>query len=279
MTMKWILVEGSWGAGKTTTATFIQNVLEQRKIQARLFTEGSPNHPVDPDHVAFFSQTEYDELQESFPDQSELIRNRTSKVGSHYAVSYIEWKNLIPETLWVRLRSHDIYNGDLSIEEHCTAVLELWNAFAEDQTEKEEVIVLECCFLQNPVTTLLARYAAEENQIAEHIRDISRTLRKGKPTVFYLQHESIKATFDRAIQERSKEWLEKVADYCLGQGYAQKHSLHGVRGLGEFLQEREKIELEILRHLDFPVKYITIKGDDKEQSQKEIKAYLEECVL
>ncbi|MGG1661287.1 hypothetical protein [Brevibacillus sp. NRS-1366] len=283
MTTKLILVEGTWGAGKTTTATFIQNTLEQRKIKSRLYTEGCLDHPVDPDHVSCFSHAGYDEILESYPDESEQIRKMTYRIGSYFLIPFLKMKrkneHVIPEELWARLQSSDIYNGDLSQYLHCKVVLELWDHFATVQHEKDEVIVLECCFLQNPVVTLMARYGPEKHQIFQHIQNISQTIRKLNPIVIYLQHESTEATFERAIHERSKEWIEGVSKYCMERGYAKKHGLKGVPGLVQFLEEREKIELEILRHLGFTVKHVNIYDDNKEQFQNEMMAYLDSHVF
>jgi thymidylate kinase len=58
MNTKLIVVEGIPGSGKTTTANFIKELLDERNISNQLFLEGDLNHPADFESVACLDETE-----------------------------------------------------------------------------------------------------------------------------------------------------------------------------------------------------------------------------
>lgn len=276
---KLILVEGTWGSGKTTTARFIKEYLDHKNVNSTLFTEGDLDHPVDPDHVACFSFLEYQHLLESYREHAKLLKQMTYVSDDNYFIPYakleFEHGEIITDALFNHLKSFDVYDGNLTLEKHCEVVVNHWADFAKRQLVKEEVVILECCFLQNPVIALLARYHAEKGQIIQHVMRMSDAIRGLRPVVVYFQQESIENTLKRAINERSTEWINGVTKYCLGQGYGERRDVEGGSGLVQFLKERDSIEQEILNHADLDVERFVTLNNDMDDIQSKIKSVLD----
>ena len=158
-----ILVEGIPGSGKTSTATFIQKWLDERGFANRLFLEGDLDHPADYELVAYFSRPEYEQF---------LIVNETSRLqleefssfnGGDCFVAYRKLEQAhredLPEGLIDDLARRDVYEIQHP-DTYYRLTLERWKAFTEAALQAETTCVFECCFLQNPLTMLLAKYNA-----------------------------------------------------------------------------------------------------------------------
>jgi hypothetical protein len=283
MRTKLILVEGTWGSGKTTTARYIKELLDQRNMNSLLFTEGTLNHPVDPEHVACYTPVEYGHLLQTFQESSELLKSMTFISNGNYFIPYLKMKlehgEGMTDSLFNYLKSFDVYDGNLSVEKHCEVIMNFWTEFAKRQLQREEIMILECCFLQNPVIALLARYHAEKDQIIQHVMRLANVIKELRPVVVYLHPKSIAKTLDRAINERSDEWLEAVQNYCLGQGYGENREVQGISGLVQFLEERDSIEQEILKRANLIVERIDTLHTEKDYFHNKIKSFFDTNLL
>lgn len=102
----------------------------------------------------------------------------------------------------------------------------------------------ECCFLQNPFTTLLARYHLPLDAVRRHILDLAEMIRP----LMYLAQSVSRATLERVRSERPPVW----ARYIIGGAYGQAHGLSGFAGTAEFCVERHALELDLILALPFP---------------------------
>lgn len=106
----------------------------------------------------------------------------------------------------------------------------------------------ECCFLQNPFTTLLARYHLPLDAVRRHILDLAEMIRP----LMYLAQSDPRATLERVRSERPPEWANYVTRFITGGAYGQAHGLSGFAGMTEFCAERQALELDLISALPFP---------------------------
>lgn len=273
---KLIMVEGLMGAGKTSTAFFLQKYLEQQNIQASLFLEGDLDHPVDFESVACLNEDEYQSLLQQFGHDKECIQQMVHSQGSNYFFFYQKAKQILndtfPDDLYTYIATYDIY--ELPLARHCELLLQSWRDFVDRVADKDEVIVLECCFFQNPMCMLLAKSNADQAVITQYILELADIVKPLQPVLIYLYQEDISRTLHRVSAERSSEWLDFVIWYYTEQEYGKSYQLSGVEGLIECLQVRRRLELEILEQLHIDKVLIDNSALNREQTEQELINYL-----
>ncbi|WP_108670220.1 hypothetical protein [Peribacillus acanthi] len=251
---KLIIVEGIWGSGKTTTAQNIQKKLLNRGKNHELFVEGNLKHPADFDGVAYLSGNEYRELTKLFPNYVRVIGKYTEEEGGYQLVHYkklLQENNEVNQEFTSYISQFDVYDGNLSMETHIHVVLSQWRKFVENAKVSDNIWIFECCFLQNPLTAMLAKYNATDDTIKNYIQTLAKTIEPLNPTVIYLYQTNINETFDKACQERSLEWVDGVTHYVTSQGYGKAAGLAGKSGTVAWLEKRKQLELEVLTVLPF----------------------------
>lgn len=259
---KLIIVEGMWGSGKSTTAKLIYDHLTEAGIDTRLFLEGDLDNPADYDKVACFSHNEYNELVENHSDSIGLIQSMTQSKGNYNFMEYgkcIQVKEF-PEALLSDVMQYDIYDGILPLERHCEVQLNRWSEFVETQQQEETVTILECCFLQNPLSAMLGRYDASQDLITDYVLKLGQIIKPLNPSLLYYHPGDIRSILERAFDERSSDWREGVTQYFTQQGYGRRHELTGFNGLVAFLRVRTELELNIIDRL--LISKLVVRNDD-----------------
>ncbi|TKJ88911.1 hypothetical protein PaeCFBP13512_16925 [Paenibacillus sp. CFBP13512] len=273
---KLIMVEGLMGAGKTSTASFIQKYLEQQHIQASVFLEGDLDHPVDFESVACLNEDEYRSLLQQFEHDKECIQQMVHSQESNYFFFYQKAKQILndafPDDLYTYIATYDIY--ELPLARHCELLLQSWKDFVDRVADKDEVVVLECCFFQNPMCMLLAKSNADQAVITQYILELADIIKPLQPVLIYLYQEDISTTLHRVSAERSSEWLDFVIRYYTEQEYGKAYQLSGVEGLIKCLQVRRRLELEILEQLHIDKVLIDNSELNREQTEQELIDYL-----
>ena len=271
-----IIVEGLMGTGKTSTASFIQTYVEQQHIKASVFLEGDLNHPVDFEGVACLNKKEYTSLLHQFSSSQECIQQMVHVEGDNYFFFYQKAKqrghDAFPDDLYTYIATYDIY--ELPLARHCELLLQSWRNFAARLASTDEVVILECCFFQNPMCMLLAKSNAEHAIIMEYILELSNIIQPLQPVLIYLYQEDIRQTIDKVSVERSSEWLDFVIWYYTEQEYGKAHQLSGLDGLIESLKVRRTLELEIFEQLNMNKWLIDHSIYDWEHTQQELINYL-----
>ena len=248
---KLILVEGIPGSGKTTTARFVCDWLEEHGKHPALFLEGDWHHPADYESVACLTGPEYAELLAQFPDQADFLAQQAWQEDGEWFFRYhelqYEHSDHRPAALFETLARFEIYN--LPAEKHWRLLLKSWQKFAARAASEDLVYVFECCFLQNPTTTLLAWHNLSETAVRQHVLSLAQAVGPLQPKLIYLARQDVAATLESARAERPKGWIDFVTRYLTEHDYGQAHGLHGFEGVIDFYALRQALELDILRTL------------------------------
>jgi len=69
-----------------------------------------------------------------------------------------------------------------------------------------------------------------------------------------VEQEDIKASFNRVVCERPKEWFEGFKDYYTNQGYGLSNNLKELDGVIQVLEARSRLERDAYDSLEL-VKY------------------------
>ena len=268
MKSKLILLEGIPGSGKSTAGISLQRYLESNKVSSRFWREGDFDHPADFEGVACLTKARYQDLVSHEPEFIDLFQEHISIRGDDYLLKYRKVQHLHPQkvnqSLMDELSCLDIYDG-LPMEEYCRLALDRWKDFCEAAMNSDEVTLLECCFLQNPLTALLARHDADPQFARQHIEKMTEIISDLNPLMIYLQPQNVTYTLQHIRVERPKEWADFVIWYLTKQEYGKSHNLKGYEGVIQFYEMRQKLELEILRGL--PVQHLVIKHSGTEWEQ------------
>jgi len=273
---KLILVEGIPGAGKTSTAAYINSYLNQKNIANELFKEGNLDHPADYESTAFLSQGKYNKIYSQLKIDKRIFSNYSTQKDDDYLVEYAKLyhdNNInISDQILNQLVDSDIYN--LPLAEHSRLIKDKWNNFSKKAETEDQVYVFECCFLQNPLTTMLAYHNASNDYIFKHVKELEKRISELNPLLILLKTKNIEDQFERVKKERSEEWLNFVINYVTNQSYGQKNDLDGYPGLIEFYQNLAELELKIFSKLKMKKILIKEPHANWEQNYQKIKAFL-----
>ncbi|MCA1060109.1 hypothetical protein LCL96_14315 [Rossellomorea aquimaris] len=253
-----IIVEGVPGSGKSTTAHFIKDHLEEKGVNVKLFQEGDTSHPADYESTACLNEDQFNDMIERFPEDRKVIEDVAEKKGELY---FIRYRNLVnvDSALVDALASKDVYELDLDRFEEVS--FDYWEEFV-DTDFGDEVYIFECCFLQNPFTKFIAMHNAEPKRLEDHLKKISSLIFPLNPLLIYFYQEDIGQSFQHVYEERSQEWRDFFTDYHVNQGYGKEIGLKGYQGLVEFLEMRRDLEMRILEGL--PIRTVLIENGDKD---------------
>ena len=278
MESKLILVEGIPGAGKTSTASYISSYLNQKHIANELYKEGNLDHPADYESTASLSKDEYKEIQSQLKVDKRLFSNYTTNKEDYYLIEYGKLyhnkKINISNEILNQLADSDIYN--LPLAKHSHLIKDKWINFAKKAVTQEQLYIFECCFLQNPLTTMMAYHNNSKDYIINHVKELEQIISELNPLLILLEPKNIEEQFDRVIKERSEEWFNFVIDYVTNQSYGQENNLNGYPGLIEFYQNLAELELKIFSELNFNKILIKDPHTNWEHNYQKINAFLME---
>lgn len=251
---KLVIVEGMPGSGKSTLSRYIHDILNINKIESELFLEGNLLHPADYESVACMPNQELDKYRSIYSDVFHYIDPFVSSNGNDSLIAYglaqQSAQNGIPSSLYEDIRRYEIYDG-VSVEKYCELMIKRWKSFVKDQQEKENMMIFECCFLQNPGCALIARHDAGDDRFIQHVLQIAEQIQELNPILFYLKQTNVRETIERVKTTRSLEWLDFVIWYHTEQDYGKEKGLHGYEGYIKFLEHRRELELQIIEQLPF----------------------------
>lgn len=278
MTTQLIMIEGIPGSGKTTIARFVKTILDGNNLKSSLYNEGDLNHPADFESVACLTDTEYNHLISKY--DKELFDKFLIKKGNDNFISYGKMKrevpNVIDDKIFEAVSKYDIYN--LPLEQYSKLCKEKWQSFASKAQETDVISVFECCFLQNPLTLMLARHNADKSYIKNYINELVEIIKNLNPLLIFLFQDDVKKTFDRVIPERPKEWLDFVIEYITKQEYGKANNINGFEGMVKFYEVLRSFELDIFKTIEFKKLFVDISDLNWDRIRQDIESFLKEAL-
>ena len=249
-----ILIEGLPGSGKTTTAQFVRERLAHHGWRPRLYLEGDLNHPADYASVACLTLPEYTRLLEKYPAQRGLLAQHAVFLRGEYFIPYRKLANQygerLPAGLIDDLAGCEIY--DLPVEKYRRVAAGRWQDFTTWALAGDSTFIFEGCFLQNPLTVLLAKHNLDVAAAAAHIRRLVEITRPLKPLLIYLDPPDIRGALAQAAQPRPQAWLDYLTGYTPGQTWGAADRPSGESdfdSLVHFYAMRRSVEKDLITPL------------------------------
>jgi hypothetical protein len=137
--------------------------------------------------------------------------------------------------------------------------LQRWRDFTARAAGEERVYVFECCFLQNPITTLLARHDLPPEAVRAHVLALAEVVAPLAPRLVYLAQGDVAAGLEAIRRARPPEWAAYVTAYLTEQAYGRAHGLSGFGGVIDFYARRQAFELDLLHQL--PLESLVLRDD------------------
>jgi hypothetical protein len=276
-----VMIEGIPGSGKTTSAHFVANWLGK---DARLYEEGDLDHPADFESVACLDAQEYTALLGSYPSAAALLEQRVEQRRGDWFIGYRKLQNELdrqllaglPEGLIADLAKYEIY--ELPAERYCRLTAARWQDFAQAALQKPQTQIFECCFLQNPMTTLLARHNWPVRATGDFVLQLEKSILPLNPLLIYLDPADVRQTLQRAARSRPKEWLEFVIQYVTGQEWGKKNAQTGFDGMVAFYETRRNAEKEAFERLGIEKLWLENAGSDWAVTSRQIGEFLKKNV-
>ncbi|WP_253197851.1 hypothetical protein [Clostridium gasigenes] len=251
-----IIIEGLPGVGKSTTAENVYDILKDKGINTEIYSEGNYNHPADFDGVAYLNSEDFNMLKQVHSKSKDLLNKIKIKYHNGYLIPYrkaIEEQQMsFGYELFNDITKNDIY--ELPMELHTELILSKWNEFVNNCINEDKVVIFECCFIQNPVTVSMIRNNSLKEVTMSYINSLAEKIVPLEPILIYVEQEDIKVSFNRAVSERPKEWIDGFINYYTNQGYGLSNNLNGLDGVMQVFEARSKLEREIYDSLKL-VKY------------------------
>jgi len=243
---KLYIFEGVPGSGKTTSAKWLASRLGE---SAKLFLEGDQQHPADYESVACLTEEQLNEVEQECP----TVRGMAIRKGERYYISYASLYEKDINT-FERLKAYDVY--ELPVEDYLEVALDKWKEFVQQAKSGPHEYILECCYLQNPFTFLLAKHNCSKEMIFNFLKKITNVILDLDPVIVYFEQDNVAENLEKIRHERPVEWFDFITWYYTGQEYGKERGLSGVSGVLHFLEERKEWEKEFLRGV--PVRSLII---------------------
>lgn len=265
MNTKLILVEGIPGSGKSTFAKKIADFYTGRGLTVNLYNEGG-YHPADLAWNACVPIKDLDGLLAPYQSFRAEIDRNTHPEGDYAVISYPR-VTAGDDAFYREMEAHEVYDGRIPFEQFRKLLRQRWRAFGEQAEKKEELTVFECAFLQNQVSELRNFQLAGLETMKPYFRELLQAVEQLSPFLVYLTQTDVRNTLERTARERVFEggsWIEGFIGYSESTPYGKAHGVKGMDGVARMLEERQRLELELLRSLPLRSVVLENRADDWE---------------
>ena len=122
------------------------------------------------------------------------------------------------------------------IEDHMAQMRERWAAYVDQVGLSDEVKVVEACFFNNLIESLLA-HNVDRPKIIQYADELQTLLESLNPTLVYLVQEDLDRALERNFKGRGKGFQNYVIQYATGTPFAKQREWEGYAGMVMFWRE------------------------------------------
>jgi len=266
-----LLVEGIPGTGKTTTAKRIAKVLEDKGLTVKCFNEGDL-HPCDIAWHSTFTKDEYNILLKRYLDEKDAILEYSKDEGEYVFIAYtkvMQDLELTPDhSLVHEFNRHNIYQGNVSVEEFKKLHFDRWRRFGND-FDTNTVYIFECAFMQNHITELILSYMKEDGFIIDYMIELIECVKRMGPRIVYLKPSNPEWIIDNVAKERMSDnpdvwphWIDMMVNYVVESKYGRLNGLKTRADAMEFFKKRMNLESRLLESLEVDKSILVVNEND-----------------
>ncbi len=263
-------VEGIPGSGKTTLASELKKQLISKDVRCHCYEEDERN-PLDLSMCAILTEDEYALLKRKIIEKGKADHSSTERMlkkldsvtehsnGRVYVFFLPLYSDADLNCVAVSLQQYEVYNGHYSFDKFREVHFERWNSFCLSEVNTENVYICDALFLQSPLFELIGFYDLSFDQISEYIRGLYSAVNDLSPVVYYNRVSDV-AKLMRFVCENRKNsgdrWERGFYKWMEASPYCQKHNYRCFDGMCAFLEERQKIEIQLLKRIGIPCIFV-----------------------
>jgi hypothetical protein len=261
-----LLVEGSPGSGKTTTARSASRWLAAAGARVRVYYEGDPQ-PADLAWQWWLAPTEFEAVCQTHPGAEAELR-RCAWIGTAgVAVAYTkvdvdrcggQW----PE-VEAAMQGREPFNGSVAAATFMHILTERWAEFgaSEGSPDAADVVVFDGALLQNTLVELVLYAQHDADSIAGELRRLAESVAQWRPVLLRLVPVDPAAALQAVGRERidaegRPQWLTSAEDYTVDTPWARARGLSSPGALQAYLAYRQRLEAEVLPRL--PLQWVDL---------------------
>lgn len=248
-----VLIEGIPGAGKTTSARRLADLLRAAGQRCVLFLEGDPQ-PADLAWQWWLSHPEFEMLLHRWPEAADTLRACSwhGRAGVSVAYTKLDRDRLGPRWTEVERSTADRepFNGVVAPEQFVEILATRWAEFGQDETPRAGYVIFESALLQNTLIELLLWAQWDVARISVALDRLLQSVAALSPVVVRLVTADVDATVAAAAAERIDErghpwWYEGFRSYVADTPWARSRGLSDAAAGLAFLRERLALEDEL----------------------------------
>ncbi|MCL2322179.1 MAG: thymidylate kinase [Oscillospiraceae bacterium] len=275
MKTKLIMIEGIPGSGKSTFAQRIADFYNNQGLKTNLYNEGG-FHPADLAWNAYIPVEFLNKILASYEKFKDEIDKNIHIEDDCAIIPYTQVKT-DDKAFFKEMESYEVYNNRVPFDVFNRLLSKRWSAFSKEAKEKDEVNIFECALLQNQVSELMLFHDADIDMLKTHINAFLQAVADLSPCLIYLSQPNVRETIERVAKQRVFEdgsWIDMVIDYSENTPYGKLRGIKGFEGAVQIIEERKRMELEIIKSM--PINTIVLENPDYdwEALWKEVESFL-----
>jgi hypothetical protein len=182
-------------------------------------------------------------------------------------------KDNLPEGLIDDLARRDVYEIQQP-ETYYRLTLDRWKAFTEAALQAETTNVFECCFLQNPLTMLLAKYNAPGPDSIKLIQSMLEIVKPLNPILVYLYQRNTRSALEKIVAQRERWWHDSLIAYVEKGAWSKATGARGLDAVVGFYERSKALTFYLLERYDGAKLLIDNTEHNWEQHQREVADFL-----